>query len=179
MEEKKMSLWDLQRLAADTIAELEDNGGELTPEIEQALATTEEQIPAKIDGYKGFLDYLASQEGMIDGMIKDLQRKKKAVQNAQKNVKENLKNVMQCFGLTKIKGDVYTASIRTAATTEVDEDALLQPYRFDMERASAKLPPYVTVELKVSKTELNNLLKEGYPMPSGVTNGETVILNIR
>ena len=43
MESKKLSLFDLQRLAFETEAELEENGGELTPEIEEALATSEDR----------------------------------------------------------------------------------------------------------------------------------------
>lgn len=37
MEQKKTSLYDLQALAFRTEIELEENGGELTPEIERLL----------------------------------------------------------------------------------------------------------------------------------------------
>ena len=34
---------------------LEQNGGEITPEIEEALTLTAEQLPRKVDGYGALL----------------------------------------------------------------------------------------------------------------------------
>ena len=88
MESKKLSLFDLQRLAFDTEAELEENGGELTPEIEEALATTAEQIPQKIDAYKSYIDFLDNRAKLLDDTIKQLQAKNKAAQNAKEHIRE-------------------------------------------------------------------------------------------
>lgn len=176
---EKLSLFDLQKLAMDTEMELEENGGELTPEIEQALATTQEQIPQKIDGYKGYLDFLDAREKMLDELVKDIQRRKKAVKNAKENLKQHLMFTMNAFGMKKIKGNVYTATISRLKGMECDDDTILSPYRRDIEGLSRTLPSYVTIEAKVSRTELKNVVKTEGVLPLGVVETEKESLTIR
>ena len=176
---KSMSLYDLQALAFRTELELEDSGGELTPEIEQALATTEVEIPRKVDAYKGYLDFLASRKDQLDQTIKSLQAKKKAVENADKRVREYVKTTMKTFGLTKIKGDVYTATLTERDGIEVNEEEVLEPFRSKMMRFSEGLPDYISVELKISKKGISDFTKGNDIMPAGVTRTKSDTLTIR
>ena len=49
---------------------LYENGGELTPELEEQLAETREALPAKIDGYNHILARLAGMEAAADAEYK-------------------------------------------------------------------------------------------------------------
>jgi len=173
------SLYDLQALAFKTECELEENGGELTEEIQQALSTTEEQIPAKIDAYKGYLDFLKGRQAELDETIKAIQAKKKAAANAEKSVREFIKFTMKAFGLDKIKGEIYTASLRTAPSVEVDEDLALMLYREKVLKALEWLPDWVKVEIKVDKTIAKKSAKDMEILPAGFSRGETDTLTIR
>ena len=179
MESKKLSLFDLQRLAFDTEAELEENGGELTPEIEEALATTAEQIPQKIDAYKSYLDFLDNRAKLLDDTIKQLQAKKKAAQNAKEHIREYVASTMEAFGLDKIKGEIYTATLRNTTGYEVDEDMIKVPYYKDIEQLADKLPPFMSVEVKISKTALKQAIKEDGIIPAGVSQTTSRTLTIR
>lgn len=174
-----MSLYDLQALAFQTELELEESGGELTPEIEQALATTETEIPRKIDAYKGYLDFLDARKDQLDQTIKSLQAKKKAVENANKRIREYVKTTMSAFGLTKIKGDVYTATLTKKDGIEVNEEEVLEPFRSKMMKFSEGLPDYISVELKISKKGISDFTKGNDIMPAGVTRTTSDTLTIR
>ncbi len=171
-----MSLYDLQSLAFRTEIELEENGGELTPEIEEALATTESQIPQKVDAYKGYLDFLDSRVEQFKAVIQEMQRKKKAVENARERIKNYVKDTMLSFGLNKIKGDVFTASLRETKSLKVD-DYLLGA--FIEEKMKMDLPSWVDVEFKINKTELKKSIQETGITPEGVSEEKSVALTIR
>lgn len=177
--EKKLSLFDLQKLYFETEEELENNGGELTPEIEEALETTKEMIPRKIDGYKGYMDFLDARVDLLDETIKKLQAKKKAAKNAKESIRRYVADTMQAFGIDKISGDIYTASLRRSKGIEVDEDLLLAPYAADINELSSRLPEYLTVDIKVSKTALKEAIKAEGLLPAGVSETETTSLTIR
>lgn len=179
LEKKRLSLYDLQALAFRTELELEDNGGELTPEIEEALATTEEQIPRKVDAYKGYLDFLKTREAQLDQAIKDLQAKKKAVANTSSRVRDYVATTMKAFGLEKIKGDIYTASLSKRAGLEIDEETVLSPYRERMMRMSEGLPSYISVEMKISKSGASTAVKGLDVLPAGMARTESEVLTIR
>ena len=177
--ENRLSLFDLQKLYFDTEEELESNGGELTPEIEAALETTREMIPRKIDSYKGYLDFLDARVGLLDETIKQLQAKKKAAKNAKESIRSYVADTMQAFGLDRIKGDIYTATLRKSKSIEVDEDLMLAPYARHIQQLESKLPDYLTVEIKVSKTALKEAIKAEGVMPAGVAESESLSLTIR
>ncbi len=176
MEQKRTSLYDLQALAFRTELELEENGGELTPEIEEALATTESQIPAKVDAYKGYLDFLDGRVELLKAAIQEMQRKKKAVENAKERVKDYVKQTMLSFGLDKIKGEVYTASLRETKSLKVEAGTLIG---FIAEKMKMDLPSWIDVEFKVNKTELSRFIKENGITPNGVSEERGTALTIR
>ncbi len=176
MEQKRTSLYDLQALAFRTELELEENGGELTPEIEEALATTESQIPAKVDAYKGYLDFLDGRVELLKAAIQEMQRKKKAVENAKERVKDYVKQTMLSFGLDKIKGEVYTASLRETKSLKVEDGTLSG---FIAEKMKMDLPSWIDVEFKVNKTELSRFIKENGITPNGVSEERGTALTIR
>lgn len=86
---------------------------------------------------------------------------------------------MQAFGLDRIKGDIYTATLRKSKSIEVDEDLMLAPYAKHIQQLESRLPDYLTVEIKVSKTALKEAIKAEGVMPAGVAESESLSLTIR
>ena len=159
---------------------LYENGGELTPELEDQLAETREALPAKIDGYNHILARLAGMEAAADAEIKRLQALKKTAQNAQKSLKGHLLNAMQTFGIEKIEGSTCKVfrKANPASVTITDENALLQPFKeWLFDGVMDDLPAWIKVEASINKTALKDLLKNGEQVfGAELTQGESIVI---
>ena len=146
---------------------LEDNGGEITPEIETLLEETKDLFPKKIDGYGVMLRKFKSLEEACDAEIKRVQGIKKTAQNSQKNMRRHIQDTMDLFGYQKLEGNMTKMYLTKSKSLDVDEEALLAQYKAKIEALSASLPPYLSVEVKVSKTALKNEFKGSDVLPAG------------
>ena len=86
---------------------------------------------------------------------------------------------MTTFGLKKIKGDVYTATLTEKKGIDVNEDEVLAPYKDRALAFSESLPPYISVELKISKTGISDVTKDNDVLPAGITRTKSDVLTIR
>lgn len=108
--------------------ELEDNGGELTPELEEQLNITQEEFRDKIKSYSNVVK-------MLENDIVDIKAEKARLNDLQKSKEktiERLKKIMidavELFGDTTKSGGKYLdfgtgkVSIRNTQVVEVEED---------------------------------------------------------
>lgn len=108
--------------------ELEENGGELTPELEKQLNITQEEFKDKIKSYSNAVK-------MLENDIIDIKAEKTRLNNLQKSKEktiERLKKIMidavELFGDTTKSGSKYLdygtgkVSIRNTQVVEVEED---------------------------------------------------------
>jgi hypothetical protein len=156
---------------------LEDNGGELTPDIEALWQETGESLTRKVDNYNALIIKLKNYSSNLDSEIKRLQGLKKTADNSLKNVKEHIKSVMEQFGIDKLEGSYCKMTLTTSTATEVDEETVLAPYRSRL--AKLDLPDWITADLKVSKTALKDAFKDKDVTPAGVQFVENQSLRIR
>lgn len=142
---------------------LYENGGELTPELEEQLAETREALPAKIDGYNHILARLAGMEAAADAEIKRLQALKKTAQNAQKSLKGHLLNAMQTFGIEKIEGSTCKVFRRLSpeAVNITDETRVFTPFVEKAQEFQLSLPDWLKVDITINKTALKTHLQNG------------------
>ena len=105
-KEKSLSLYDLSQEQLDIERALEDAGGELTPELEEALGNNAEALSHKIDSYSAILRKNEYMNEAIDAEIKRLQALKKTNANKVKSLKSYIGYVMGTFGITKIDGNL-------------------------------------------------------------------------
>ena len=145
---------------------LEENGGELTEELEALWQETAESLPMKIDGYSQVIANYEAYSRNLDAEIKRLQALKKTSDNSAKRVKEHLKQAMLANGIQKLDGYQCKVSLSSTTATEVDEETVLAPYIARLERLM--LPAWITAELKVSKTALKEAFKDSDVTPAGV-----------
>lgn len=146
---------------------LEDNGGELTPDIEALWQETGESLTKKVDNYNALIIKLKNYSSNLDAEIKRLQGLKKTADNSLKNIKEHIKSVMEQFGIDKLEGAYCKISLASSTSTEVDEETVLAPYLSRI--ANLNLPEWITADLKVSKTALKDAFKDKDVTPAGVS----------
>lgn len=149
---------------------IEEADGELTPDIEQALALTAEEFEEKAISYGYVVKMHEDVEEVLDKEIKRLtELKKKAVKRAE-TFKNRLDEAMRQFGFEKIQTETLTLSYRKSKPVElVDEfeNQFLSNVTIEIkpkEGAPAeigKLIEYFDVKASPSKTRIGDALKAG------------------
>ena len=156
-----------------------ESGGELTPELEQAMAENAESMAKKVDGYNAVIRSLGSKHDVLDAEIKRLTALKKVAENAQKRIKEHMLDTMNAFGIDKLEGAYCKVGKSRSTKTEVNEEMLLASYQAVINELMETLPPYLSVEIKVNKTALKDYIKAEGVTPAGVEFVENWSLRIR
>lgn len=127
---------------------LEETGGELTPEIEEALTLNEGNFLVKAGGYIEAIKRAEALADMADQRIKDLQAYKKTHSNIAKRLKDTLAYSMEVMGKDKVELDLHKISFRTSTAVNITDEA--------------RIPNnYIKVETKIDKESLKRDLKAG------------------
>ena len=174
-----MTLYELSTEQMEIESLLEENGGELTPEIEERLTETEDLFPKKVDGYGVMLRKFQSVEKMCDDEIKRIQAIKKVAQNSIKSMRQHLLDTMLYFKFDKLKGNMTQMWTGKSKSLEVDEETLISQYKAKIDALQSKLPPYLTLEVKVSKKAISDAYKETNLLPAGCEIKENDTLTIK
>lgn len=124
------NIYNIQQSLFSIFDELEENGGDLTPELEEQLNITQEQFKSKIKDYSNVIKMLESDIVAIKeekARLSDLQKSK------EKNI-ERLKKIMveaiENFGDTTKAGGKYVdygtgkVSVRNSQAIKVEEDSV-------------------------------------------------------
>lgn len=129
-------------------AMLEETGGELTPELEEALAITEQNFVSKAENYgKAILHYkqmVAAAKAETD-RIKAIQ---KTCENAIARMEERLRDAMILFDKPKVEMATLKLSLRKSERVVIDDENNLPA-------------DCIVVKTEVSKTDVKRHLKAG------------------
>lgn len=122
-----MNIYQIQQDLLAIFDELEENGGELTEELEQKLAITQEEFKDKVEDYTNVIKSLDADMNAIkveQARLKSLYDRK---ENVAKKLKEIIINAINEFGDTKKSGVKYLdygtgeVSVRKTKAVEVNE----------------------------------------------------------
>ena len=149
------------------LAAIEDNGGEITPEIENALAINDEQFATKAVDYGHAILNLKAMAAAAKAEKDRLANLQKFYENTQKRLEGALSNAMQVFGQDKVENATMRLSLRHTTATEVDDIALL-PKQYKT----------VKVEEVADKTAIKKAIQAGETVP-GAHLVENVSLQIK
>jgi hypothetical protein len=131
---------------------LEESGGELTPEIEEALVLNEHNFVTKSEGY---IQTIAKYQALVDAadnIIKEAQRKKRVFDNISKRLKERLQAAMLIMGRDRVEIGIHTLSLRNSVAVNITEES--------------KIPnEFIKVETSVDKMKVKEALKRGELIP--------------
>lgn len=138
---------------------LEESGGELTPEIEEALMLNAENFEIKADGYIESISRYKALAEAADVRIKEMQRIKKTSENIEKRLKERLLQAMMVMGVDKMEIGLRKLSIRNTSAVNITDEAHIPA-------------EYIIIEPKYDKTRIKDALKSGDVIPGAelVTN---------
>jgi len=112
------SLFNITAEALELASALEE--GELTPELETALAINQNELQEKAINYGYVVKSLEGDISAIDEEIKRLQALKKAKNNAIDRMKESVSNAMQLYGMEKLTSPTLSLSLRKSESVDVD-----------------------------------------------------------
>ena len=172
----------LFQFSADMVAiedALWETGGELTPELEQAMQETSASLAKKADGYYSLIHSFASKKDIIKAEIDRLTKLKKVAENAEKRIKQHICETMGAFGIEKLEGNFVKFSRGKSTSTETNDDLLKAAYTAQIANLMDALPPYLSVEVKVNKTALKEYIKETGITPAGVEFVDNWSLRVR
>jgi hypothetical protein len=133
--------------------------GELTPELEQALIITQENLQEKAINYGYVIKNFESEVDIIETEIKRLNALKKARINAVDKLKTNISNAMQLFGILEVKAPTFKMNFRKSESVEIYEGLSNE---------------YITekISYQPDKIAIKNAIKEGKTV-----NGAGIIIN--
>ena len=149
------------------LAQLEELGGEITPELEQALAINEEQFVAKAEDYGHAILNLKGMAAAAKAEKERLAGLQKFYENAQKRLTDALSTAMQVFGHDKVENATMRLSLFHTTGTEVDD-----LYAIPSEFKTTK------VEVVADKTAIKKAIQQGEDVP-GAHLVENVSLQIK
>jgi hypothetical protein len=129
-------------------AMLEENGGELTPEIEEAMQITEDNLLAKAEAYGATISEYDAQAEACAAEIKRLMAYKKTCENVSKRMRERLSDAMHTFDKDKLTAGTFRFSFRKSTSVLVEDETIIPKEFFK-------------VEPMLKKKELLDALKAG------------------
>ena len=125
-----MNIWEIQQDLLAIFDELEENGGELTEELEEKLAITKENFKTKVEGYVNVIKQVKSDIAAIDQESKRLAELKKSKNAVIERLTKVLVPAIQNFGDVSKSGSAFVdygtgkVSIRNTQKVELDDDKL-------------------------------------------------------
>ena len=149
------------------LTQLEELGGEITPELEQALAINEENFAAKSEDYGHAILNLKGMAAAAKAEKERLAALQKFYENTCNRLDNALKTAMVATGHDKVETPTMRLSLRHTTATEVDDlDQVPQEYKT------------TKVEVVADKTAIKKAIQEGEDVP-GAHLVENVSLQIK
>lgn len=124
------SIFDIDRELLDIFEELEENGGELTSEIEEKLKLNEEEITSKVKNYVEYINKLKADKAAIKAEKDRLAALDKSKDNTIKSLTNLVLYAINTFGKEDKKGKKFfdwgtgKVSIRPSVSVEVDTNKI-------------------------------------------------------
>jgi hypothetical protein len=157
-----MNLFQIEQQYLNLSNELLEVGGELTPELEQALEISQEQLNNKGIAYGFIIKKFETESDIIDAEIKRLQALKKSRENTVERLKERIKSAMELFDVDKIETPLMKLSFRKSEAIQIDDITLI---------------PSMYKTLKVTEHPDKTLIKDSLKLGKEVKGASLVINN--
>lgn len=123
-----MNIFQLSAELQDIFNELEENGGELTPELEKRLQINQADVNDKVETYTKVIAQLNSDIELIKNERKRLDDLKKRKENTIERIKKLILYAIDMFGTTNKSGSKYIdfgtgkVSTRLSESIEIDDE---------------------------------------------------------
>lgn len=128
-----------------------DAEGELSPELESALAINEANLTTKAEDYAISMAQFEAMEKTAEEEIKRLQAIAKRSKNARERMKTAISTAMETFGIDRLDVGTHRLSFRKSEAVVISD-------------TNAIPADYIIVETKLNKTQIKADLKAGKPV---------------
>jgi len=130
--------------------QIEDNGGDLTPELEEQLIITEHERESKCEGYVSVIGQLKSKSELLKREAKRLLDAARTYDKSVERLEDNLLSSIVQLG--PVKTNFVSISTRRNKSVEIAEDA--------------EIPlQYQRVKIEANKTAIKEALESGIDVP--------------
>ena len=119
------SIYKIQNEFQLIIAEVINNEGEITPELETALIINKEQLQSKAVDYCYVIKQLDYDCEQIDNEIARLNKLKKVRSNLTDRLKNTVSSAMQLYDVEKIETPLIKLSFRNSESVEITNEQQL------------------------------------------------------
>ena len=119
------SIYKIQNEFQLIIAEVINNEGEITPELETALTINKEQLQSKAVDYCYVIKQLDYDCEQIDNEIARLNKLKKVRSNLTDRLKNTVSSAMQLYDVEKIETPLIKLSFRNSESVEITNESQL------------------------------------------------------
>jgi hypothetical protein len=120
-----MNIYKIQNEFQLIIAEVINNEGEITPELETALTINKEQLQSKAIDYCYVIKSLESDCEQIENEIARLNKLKKVRFNLTDRLKNTVSSAMQLYDVEKIETPLIKLSFRNSESVEITNESQL------------------------------------------------------
>lgn len=128
-----LKIFDIAREHREIAEQLEQ--GELTPELEKALAINENQVYSKGEGYSMIIKEWEDTAEIIQQEIDRLEKMQKSIINKSEYLKKAILCAMQMCEIKEIKTPVLKVSVRESEAVEIINEAQI-PEKFKTEKTT-------------------------------------------
>jgi translation elongation factor EF-G len=150
----RRSIYDIRMDHVRLIQIIEDNDGEVTPEIEGLLQLTGEEFENKALSYALVTKHFEDEETILTKEIERLSSRLRQVVKRKDLFRQVLSSAMQQFGVEKIETATLRLSFRKSQSVEILDETIIPDRYFDNRTITT-----------VSKTRIKEDLKEGKVVP--------------
>lgn len=119
------TIYQISKDYLTVLNQLDENGGEFTPDIEQTLAISNNEIQDKSIAYVAVIKTYEANSEEIAAEIKRLNQLKKQSDNVVSNLKERLKNALILFEIDEIKTATNKINFRKSVSVNIFDETLL------------------------------------------------------
>lgn len=125
-----MNIWQIQQDLLSIFDELEENDGELTEELEQKLAISQEDFRSKVENYTNVIKSVKADIAAIDEETKRLAALKKSKNSLVDRLSKVIINAVEMFGETTKNGGKFfdygtgKVSVRNSQKVILDDDKI-------------------------------------------------------
>ena len=144
------NIYKIETEYRDIISVLVENGGELTPEIEQALQINQKDLYRKSESYAYAIKEL---DGEIDFIKSEIERLQALISKRDKSIcrmKETVLKAMELYEINKIETPIIKISVRESEVVEMINEDQIEPI-FKVEK----------VTTTISKSAIKEAIKSG------------------
>ena len=150
LEEREKNLFGIQADYMMLMEHIMENEGEMTEELQDALAINEKDLQKKSDGYVAVINKLDAETAFIDSEVKRLQAQKKVRENAKERLKNALSDAMHTYGLEEIKTHLNKINFRKSEAVVISVTPEELPKKLQVWKCES-----------ISKVEIKKMLKSG------------------